>query len=226
MSSGERVHEFFYEISIPMLRVIDELVADKFPWQALRRHPDQNELLIAFWAVYEAGMPLPQRKSYVLTRLAYYIGQKPHAIVEEAGRDWPVTDELTALSKPTFTGEANYMAAKTAPKPAPAAAAAKAPTTKVDEKAAQAAAAADAASEIKERKGKAPDGSTWVDWFKKGDAAGKDPAAMRDEYIELRTSEYPERMDVLKRHAYRHLRLALPHVTLPKAVKEPEPAKA
>jgi hypothetical protein len=218
MSIRVPAHPFFYQIKIASVKRIDELVKDKFPWGALRRFgTSPEEFMIAFWAIYETNDPLPEAKSYLLRSIAYYLGLKAQVIVEDAGRDWPVRDELTAsqpITQPT-RGEA-YMATK---KPAAAAATAtatKKPVTTVDAKVAQAAAAADEASTPKERGGKAPGGVTWVEWFKKGHAAGKEPNAMRDEYVEIRKAEYEGRHDILKRHAYRHLRLALPDVTLPK----------
>jgi hypothetical protein len=214
MSQGERVHDLFYQISIPTIYLIDELVKDKYPWQALRRHPSHEELTVAFWAVYEAEGPLPERKSFILATIAHYLGQKSHKIVEEAGRDWPVIDEV-ALTTTHRRGEDRPMA-KTATKPAATAVATKTAPVKGTAADAQAAAAKDEAATPKERSGKAPGGKTWVEWFKAGHAAGKDPTAMRDEYVTIRTPEYEGRIDVLKRHAYRHLRLALPDVKLPK----------
>ena len=62
----------------------------------------------------------------------------------------------------------------------------------------------------KPREGKAPGGLTWVDWFKAEAAKGHDPIELQKQYVELRTHEYEGKLDVLKRHAYRHRKLALP----------------
>ena len=108
--------------------------------------------------------------------------------------------------------------AKTATKPAPAAK----PATNAATKTAQAAAQSDAAAEKamntgegkpdpKPREGKAPNGKTWVQWFKDEHAKGRSAEELQKEYVELRTPEYEGKIDVLKRHAYRHRKLALPN---------------
>lgn len=59
--------------------------------------------------------------------------------------------------------------------------------------------------------GKGPEGKPWVEWIKQQDDAGMSRKEIQDKYVELRSAEetYKGRQDVLKRHAYRHVRLAL-----------------
>ena len=179
----------------------------------------------------------PEGKTTTLAAVARALHRTPSDVAKEIGRDWPLPEEpktTFSSARTTYTelGEAMSKSAS-APVAAPKHDAKHEAKNEVKHevkheakhdaatKAAETAAASDRATEIamntgvgkpdpKPREGKAPGGLTWVDWFKAEAGKGRDVIELQNQYVEIRTPEYVGKLDVLKRHAYRHRKLALP----------------
>jgi hypothetical protein len=212
MSSAAEVPWLIAQLKSSDFSFIDKWWEQYYPFQAFPRTPTDEQVELLFLRLLSAHPTrYPGKYKPLMQIIARSLEMTVEGLAQKLGREWQFKHEEASVPS-NYQGEAQ-MSQKPNP-PAPTAKPTVAPVgAKPATNGTTEAKPAKAKAPSAPREGKGPGGLPWVKWFQqeyaKGGVTGKE---LQDKYIELRKGEYVDKMDVLKRHAYRHRKLALPNV--------------